>query len=150
MTLKLTKYENTPGTFEAEWIDGDNTLRVIAYSGDQIALFRADVAQYGGEVDEALLAEIAAEWVPPPPPPVVVPQVVTMRQARLALLGAGLLPQVETAINALPEPQRSAARIEWDYSSEVHRDRTFVQQLGAALGLTDQQLDDLFTQAAAL
>ena len=79
-----------------------------------------------------------------------VPQVVTMRQARLALLGAGLLTQVEAAIDALPEPQRSAARIEWDYSSEVHRGRAFVQQLGHALGLTDQQLDDLFTQAAAL
>jgi len=79
-----------------------------------------------------------------------IPQVVTMRQARLALLGAGLLAQVDAAIEALPEPQKSAARIEWDYSSEVHRDRAFVQQLGAALGLTDQQLDDLFTQAAAL
>lgn len=79
-----------------------------------------------------------------------VPQVVTMRQARLALLGAGLLSAVDAAIEALPEPQKSAARIEWDYSSEVHRSRAFVQQLGAALGLTDQQLDALFTRAATL
>lgn len=79
-----------------------------------------------------------------------VPQVVTMRQARLALLGAGLLQQVDQAINVLPEPQQSAARIEWDYSSEVHRDRDFVQQLGQALGLSDEQLDALFIQAAAL
>jgi len=78
------------------------------------------------------------------------PAVVTMRQARLALLGAGLLQQVDLAIDALPEPQRSAARIEWDYSSEVHRDRAFVQQLGQALGLSDEQLDALFIQAAAL
>lgn len=85
-----------------------------------------------------------------PPPVLQVPQVVTMRQARLALLGAGLLTQVDAAIDALPEPQRSAARIEWDYSSEVHRSRAFVQQLGHALGLSDEQLDDLFTQAAAL
>lgn len=83
-------------------------------------------------------------------PPAPVPQVVTMRQARLALLGAGLLAQVDAAIEALPEPQRSAARIEWDYSSEVHRNRPFVQQLGYALGLNDEQLDALFTQAAAL
>ncbi len=78
------------------------------------------------------------------------PRIVTMRQARLALLGAGLLQQVDLAIDALPEPQRSAARIEWDYSSEVHRDRAFVQQLGQALGLSDEQLDALFIQAAAL
>ena len=83
-------------------------------------------------------------------PPAVVPQVVTMRQARLALLGAGLLAQVDAAIDALPEPQKSAARIEWDYSSEVHRNHPFVQQLGHALGLNDEQLDALFTQAATL
>lgn len=88
--------------------------------------------------------------IDPPPAPLFVPRVVTMRQARLALLGAGLLQQVDQAISALPEPQQSAARIEWDYSSEVHRDRAFVQQLGEALGLSDEQLDALFIQAAAL
>lgn len=88
--------------------------------------------------------------IDPPPAPLFVPRVVTMRQARLALLGAGLLQQVDQAISALPEPQQSAARIEWDYSSEVHRDRAFVQQLGQALGLSDEQLDALFIQAAAL
>ena len=89
----------------------------------------------------------------PDPAPVVapgVPQTVTMRQARLALLGAGLLPLVDDAINALPDPPRTAARIEWDYSNEVHRDKPFVQMLGAALGLTGEQLDNLFTQAAQL
>ncbi|MGC4366496.1 hypothetical protein [Hydrogenophaga sp. R2] len=78
------------------------------------------------------------------------PRVVTMRQARRALLEAGLLQQVDLAIDALPEPQRSAVRIDWEYSSEVHRDRAFVQQLGQALGLSDEQLDALFIQAAAL
>lgn len=88
--------------------------------------------------------------IDPPPTDSVVPRIVTMRQARLALLGAGLLQQVDQAISALPEPQQSAARIEWDYSSEVHRDRAFVQQLGQALGLSEEQLDALFIQAAAL
>lgn len=100
----------------------------------------------------AYLAWLAAGNAPEPTDPVVpaIPQIVTMRQARLALLAQGLLAQVETAINALPEPQRSAARIEWDYSSEVHRDRPFVQQLGAALGLSSEQLNLLFIKAAAL
>ena len=95
--------------------------------------------------EEEAQAILAANQPPPP-----VPQIVTMRQARLALLGAGLLSQVDAAIDALPEPQKSAARIEWDYSSEVHRSRPFVQQLGHALGLSDEQLDALFTQAATL
>lgn len=79
-----------------------------------------------------------------------VPQVVTMRQARLALLGAGLLPGVAAAINALSSPQKEAAQIEWEYSQTVERNREFVLLLGAALGLTALQLDSLFTAAAAL
>lgn len=79
-----------------------------------------------------------------------VPSVVTMRQARLALLQQGLLSQVQIAIDSLPSPQKEAAQIEWDYSSEVHRDEPFVQLLGAALGLSDKQFDDLFILAAGL
>ncbi len=85
-----------------------------------------------------------------PEPAVVVPAAVTMRQARRALLSAGLLSAVETAIDALAEPERSAARIEWEYSSEVQRHNGFVAQLGPALGLSDAQLDALFVSAAAL
>lgn len=79
-----------------------------------------------------------------------VPQVVTMRQARLALLQAGLLAGIEAAIAGLPEPQKTAALIEWEYSSEVHRGRAFVQTLGGALGLPDAALDALFVAAAKL
>lgn len=91
-----------------------------------------------------------AQVIPAPVPPEPVPTEVTMRQARLALLGAGLLTNVDAAINAMPEPAKSAARIEWDYSSAVQRHNGFVQQLGPALGLTDAQIDDLFRVAATL
>ena len=75
---------------------------------------------------------------------------VTMRQARLALLGAGLLSQVEAALAALPEPARTAAKIEWEYSQEVHRHRGFVLELAGALKLKDADLNALFEQAAKL
>ena len=81
---------------------------------------------------------------------VPVPAEVTMRQARLALLGAGLLDDVETAINAMTDPAKSAARIEWDYSNSLRRDHALVTALGAALGLTTEQVDALFVAAAAL
>lgn len=84
------------------------------------------------------------------PAAAAVPQSVTMRQARLALLAAELLPNVTTAINALASPQKEAAQIEWEYSQTVERTRGFVLLLGAALGLTNEQLDDLFRQAATL
>lgn len=81
---------------------------------------------------------------------IAVPQTVTMRQARLALLQGGLLANVEVAINAMPSPQKEAAQIEWQYSSEVHRNKALVQTLGPALGLNDAQLDQLFIAAATL
>lgn len=80
----------------------------------------------------------------------VVPRAVTMRQARLALLGAGALAGVDAAINAMPEPTRSAARIEWEYSQEVQRHNGFVAALGPALGMSPAQIDALFVAAAKL
>ena len=80
----------------------------------------------------------------------VVPARVTMRQARLALHAAGLLQSVEAAIDAMPEPPQTAARIEWDYASEVHRASEFVGMLGGAIGLDEQALDDLFLKAVEL
>jgi len=79
-----------------------------------------------------------------------VPRAVTMRQARLALLGAGKLASVTAAINALPSQQKEAAQIEWEYSQTVERNRSFVLLLGAALGLDDVALDGLFVVAAGL
>lgn len=80
-----------------------------------------------------------------------VPRQVTMRQARLALLGAGLLDQVDAAIAAIPDPiHRKAAQIEWEYAQTVDRNSPFTQQLAAGLGITEEQKDALFTQAATL
>jgi hypothetical protein len=103
-----------------------------------------------GETTQRALTpeEIAAI---PPEMPAPIPRRVTMRQARLALLGAGLLEQIDTAINAIPdETERKAAKINWEYAQEVDRDHQWVQGLSVALELSEAQLDALFTQAAAL
>ena len=92
-------------------------------------------------------AEVATEEVADP---VVVPGAVTMRQARIALYGAGLLSSVDTAIDALAEPTKTLARIEWEYSNELQRGNALVAALTPALGLTDAQVDALFVQAATL
>jgi hypothetical protein len=78
------------------------------------------------------------------------PQQVTMRQARLALLGAGLLAGVDAAIASLPEPDKSAAQIEWEYAAVVQRGSGLVPAMGAALGMTEAQLDALFITASGL
>ena len=80
-----------------------------------------------------------------------VPTIVTMRQARLAMLQAGLLSQVEAAIAAIEDAgQRQAVQIESEYAAEVNRAHPWVQSLATALGLTEKQLDDLFNLAATL
>lgn len=101
----------------------------------------------------SMLSSLVPEGEPILPyvaPPTPVPTAVTMRQARLALLGAGLLDDVEAAINALPSPQKEAAKIEWEYSQEVQRYNGFVSVLAPMLGLDEARLDALFLQAAAL
>lgn len=79
-----------------------------------------------------------------------VPAEVTMRQARLALLAAGKLAAVEAAIDAMAEPTKTAARIEWEYSNALQRDNALVAALGPALGLSTNAVDNLFRAAAAL
>lgn len=94
--------------------------------------------------DGVLIATVD-DYVAPP-----VPQFVTMRQARLALLQAGVLPAVNAAVAAMPGAAGDAARIEWEFSSTVERHRFLVEALGASLGMTAEQLDDLFRTAATL
>lgn len=85
-----------------------------------------------------------------PGTPSLVPSSVTMRQARLALMAAGKLAAVESALAALSEPAKTAALIEWEYSNEVQRHNGFVSQLAPALGMTEAEIDALFIGAKAL
>jgi hypothetical protein len=88
---------------------------------------------------------VAAAPAPAPPP-----SQVSMRQARLALLADGKLNAVAAALTQLPSPQREAAQIEWEYASVVDRSAAFVQQLCAALGMSEAEIDRLFIAASQL
>lgn len=80
-----------------------------------------------------------------------IPVSITMRQARLALLNAGLLDDVDAALAAIPDSAlRRAAQIEWGYASTVNRSSPWVSNLASALGLSESQLDHLFVEAAKL
>ena len=75
-----------------------------------------------------------------------VPQQVTMRQARLALLNAGLLDDVEVVIAAAGRE----AQLEWEYASVVERSNPVIAIVQQQQGVTDEQIDDLFREAAKL
>ena len=97
----------------------------------------------------AYLTWISAGNTPDSADPVVITSV-SMRQARLALLSAGLLDDVDAAIAAISDPiERKTAEIEWEYAQEVHRDHQWVLNLAGALSLDAAGIDALFNQAAA-
>ena len=85
----------------------------------------------------------------PPVQPATVPQSVTMRQARLALLAVGKLDTINAVIAGIePAAQRQAIQIEWEYAQTVDRNSQWVAGLAPALALTEADLDSLFVFAA--
>lgn len=81
-------------------------------------------------------------------PVAALPASVTPYQARIALLGTGLIGAVE-ALMADPETDQ-AARIAWEYATAIERDSPFIAAIAPALGLTEEQIDGLFIAAAAI
>lgn len=71
---------------------------------------------------------------------------VTRYQAKAALLEAGLLEQAEAVVAASDDPQLTIA---WQEAGFI-RLSAFVDQVGAELGLTPEQIDDLFIRAAKI
>ena len=82
--------------------------------------------------------------------PIPVPLVIANWRAKAVLSIVGILPAVETALDALTEPDRTVALAAWNGSAQVHRNGPTVTTAIAALGLTEKQVDDLFIAAAAL
>lgn len=87
-----------------------------------------------------------------PPAPVIIPSVVTMAQARKALILGGIsIASVNTAIDGINDAtERELAQTDWEYSATVRRDSALVTSLGPILDLTDEQIDDLFLLADTL
>ena len=121
-----------------------NSTSVIRSDG---AFIPADPAN----TDYAAYQQWLAEGNTPVPADPIVPQSVTVRQARLALLGIGLLDDVHAAIAAIPDPaQRKAAEIEWEYATVIERNSPLVTSLAAGLGLTAADIDALFEAASRI
>lgn len=123
-------------------------IKCVSYHPTQIDMLRADAVELGTDLTEheALLADWVASYVSPDPEPVQVPQVVTIRQAKLALLQAGLLDDVDAAVAQADR----ATQIEWEYATEVRRGWPTLLTLQTALGLTEQQVNDLFISASLI
>tara|TARA_R110000851_G_scaffold160304_3_gene303564 strand:+ start:122 stop:559 length:438 start_codon:yes stop_codon:yes gene_type:complete len=76
---------------------------------------------------------------------------VTARQMRVAMIMSGIsIESIEAAIDSLPEPDKSVASVSWKYSYRFHRDNELVVALAPAIGLTEQDLDNLWALAETL
>jgi len=83
--------------------------------------------------------------------PVIIPQSVTPRQFRVALIMSNISMQsIEDMIAALPEPDQSIVRTTWEYSTVFERDNTILNNMAANMGLTQQEVDNLFILAEDL
>lgn len=93
-----------------------------------------------------MLAYLAGGGVIDPfvPPPHVIPTSVSPYQARVALHNAELLSAVEATISKAPVP----AQIAWEYATVFDRHSPFIEALAPLLGLTEQQIDELFVAAS--
>jgi len=155
--------EVTPGANHSGWADG--TIDVSQHNVFIIAPTippAYNQLTHHAPIEDAFV-QIAGVWTQQWADPVAltqaeidavyqatVPQQVTMRQARRALLNAGLLTTVNTAIAAMTGVEGDAARIDWEFSSTVERNQPLVISMGAALGLSSAQLDALFIAASQI
>lgn len=102
----------------------------------------AAIAGFDAALQRAIRADFYGEELP---------RSVTPRQFRLAMLGAGISTSlVETALQTLEEPTRSIALISWEYATEFQRDNPLFGLAGQLLGMTNEQVDTLFYEAAKL
>ena len=67
------------------------------------------------------------------------------RQARLILLQYGLLDEIEALLAT-----DKAMQIWWEYSLDCKRDNPILIDMATQLGMTDEQLDDMFIQGSNL
>ena len=132
MTYTNASYANPDNTTIRVDISGVTSFVPCAPGNSDYAAIQALIAS--GEL-------IIAPYVAPPAPPVTQ---VSMRQARLALLAADLLDDVEAMIVQADR----AVQIEWEYATVVDRASPLVEAIGTALNLTDVQIDALFADAA--
>ena len=88
----------------------------------------------------------ALDPTPAPVAPPSVPQTVSPRQARLALVQSGLYDQVNATINALDK----TTQVWWEYTLVIERQNPILLNVAAQIGLQSYQVDALFILAATL
>ena len=129
---------------EAQYTDADNTSIRAVIDGLTLSVPTDPANRHYAAIQEWVSAgNSIAPYVEPDPG---VPQSVERLQARLALIAAGLWDGVTAYFD---DPLRTAEDIAfWEDARIWKRDNPIIVSAGTALGLTSEQIDALFVDAA--
>ena len=123
-------------------------LAFVVVDGETVDVAPSPDHDWDGDQGTWVLNEARAEARAAAAKKASVPTVVSIKQARLALLNVGLLDDVDAVIAA--DSTHRSLKIEWEYASEVRREWVEASGLMDALKLDDDALDKLFFLAASL
>lgn len=79
-----------------------------------------------------------------------VPSFIANWRCKAVLRNMGLYDSVLAALNALPEPQKTIVTTAWNDGADIERNGATLHALAHQLGLSDDQVDDMFRQAATI
>ena len=81
----------------------------------------------------------------------IVPSIITARQLRLQLVLSGFdLNTIDLIIDSLPEPNKSIARVSWEYATTFEREHQMLGLIAQQLGISQTELDTIFINAEKL
>lgn len=75
---------------------------------------------------------------------------VLMWKLKSVLKSMGILTQVGSALENLPEPTKSTALLAWEYSPTVSSNSSVAKFVQNVLGLTEKQVENIFISAEAI
>jgi len=127
----------------------DSTNSVVAKIDDdgvsRVSFFVAAEGQYQDEYRVWLEAgNVTEPYVPPPPG---IPQQVPMWAVRTVLQNDGLFDQAQALIEVSTD---NALKNVWEYGNFADRNSNAIKSLAVSLGLTDEQVDQMFVDASNL
>ena len=78
------------------------------------------------------------------------PSEVALWKLRFILSQMQLADSITDAMNQLPEPQKTASNYIWNYGNSIDRQSSTISFIQTALGLTDNQVNNIYIQANSL